>query len=279
MEENLQDQTDQSTELAVRSIWSKSLKVPSPRLGQSTNVFDVADSITISRLRAQVKRELRVALSVQDMLDHPKIAQQAQMIHNRERSVTGESLRRFREGPPQFDDVDGAGDLETYDEIKEKAGHVLSSISLSWDNDVEDVLPMYGMGQFILGEHPGQTWILQFVLVARKADPNALRAARETALSSFPLLRSSIMPQVGGHRPQYLAIRPSSAWFEQCIRVAEPTETPETLRTLRTYDDWLISIGPVLLFRAVIVPRALARPVSSIPPTMLLSMPSLSLCS
>lgn len=254
-------QVEETRERALQSIWSRLLGISASKLTQTTSVQDLADSITIMRGLSKINREFGVGLTAPDLSNAPTIGEQISLVQSRVRSSKAggqaPSLHETREGPPQASDIAViAGSQETTDLIKEAFQHVTAPMSLNWEEDVEDVVPIWDWGQIMLTRRRDQSYNNLHAYAVNKASSKDLRAAIEKALLRQPMLRALAL-QLEEMAPVHAVIRPTQKWFDLAITEVEQVESMSDLSRL-AQDDPIINFAaaPGPLYRLIIAPIA-----------------------
>jgi hypothetical protein len=148
---SLEDQEVSATIQQLVDIWS-TLVVSAP--GKDDPLFDFADSITLLRYTDKVWRTMGKKLYLQDFLTHDTVELQAQLLQTRETAtkdptsggtitLSSNELVRRENGPPGVADIAHVnGDPQRFIETRNAASKILDAVGLSWEHDVEDVIPI-----------------------------------------------------------------------------------------------------------------------------------------
>jgi hypothetical protein len=132
--------TDSRLENDVKNIWAKAVGIPLASLRIDDPLSEVADSITVMRVRDKIKRQTGKTLSLAEMAGVGTIAGQIRLLKAQPVSEVGEKQhsRLIRQGPPGVDDMAHlTEDPELFDPTKELISRTLAVYGLGWE-DVED---------------------------------------------------------------------------------------------------------------------------------------------
>ncbi|KAK4612094.1 Acyl-CoA ligase sidI [Fulvia fulva] len=247
-----------SNQDTLHQVWSDLLGMSKAKLDVSTSILDLADSITIMRASSKIKRKMGHVLTTGEVVEYPTIEQQAELLDSRDGTMCKSPNTppvAIRQGPPGVSDMAHAlGNPRSVEHARMAFESVASELGLSWEQDVEDVVPIWDFGQVLLRRLRAQSWNHRHAWVATKASAKQLRSALETALTHQPMLRT-MAAQPEGSPPLHYIVRPSETWFNAVITEVDAVENAEDLRTLCLNDpklDFAASPGP--LFQAIIVP-------------------------
>lgn len=240
------------TEAVLTRIWARFSGVPENQISPTTSLEGMVDSVTVMRFRSQVKKELGKTFSLEELNQNPTIVKQAEILDRQRESVLrgSEALSEpIREGPPQLSDlVHARGNQAAFDEIRRETERKLRSLGLSWDKDVEEVLPIYDFLQF--WRATTDSIVFRIVFACAKATTKQLRSAIETVLSKQEMLRT-ILVDTALAGPSWVMIRSSSHWFDLAIKDGGSLRRPEDLLTTDlSYRDPMGSIDskPIPMF-------------------------------
>ncbi|OCL13287.1 hypothetical protein AOQ84DRAFT_359904 [Glonium stellatum] len=163
-----------STTNQLRAIWADLLNMPIAKIPVTASVFEFADSITLLRFCQRLWKKLGKKLYLEEFKLHPAVEQQAKLLDTRGLHNSGSSnaINRYQpEGnqnnsfeynglyenssrssrieprtgprPPQLYDVAVAnGDPHRFEQTIKETVKVLERYGLSWELDVEDVIPI-----------------------------------------------------------------------------------------------------------------------------------------
>ncbi|KAL8950888.1 MAG: hypothetical protein Q9222_003105 [Ikaeria aurantiellina] len=222
----------ESTEVALTRIWARFSGVPEDQISPTMSLEGMVDSVTVMRFRSQLKKELGKTLSLEELNGNPTIVKQAAILDSQQESVLRGSeaaIEAVREGPPGLKDVVHArGNPTIFNEIRQDAEKRLDLLGLSWDKDVEEVLPIY---DFL------QAWRLTIDIIFRtsflstKATTKELRSALEAVLPQHGMLRT-ILVETASVGQSWAMIRSSKRLFDVIIKDGGTLRTPEDLLSL-----------------------------------------------
>ena len=223
----------ESTEAALTLIWARLLGMPGDRILPTMSLEGIVDSVTVMRFRHQVKNELGKIISLAELNENTNIKAQAQVLDSRKgRLLAGVSYRTSRQSAPGVSDVvHASGDSVEFSHIREVVEQKLDGLGLSWDRDVEDILPTWDFGQLMLDQSGLRSGRFRVAFTCPNATRNQLRTALERTLSNHDILRT-LAVRHGSLHHSHVIIRPSSRWFELAITNAESVGDLEDLRTL-----------------------------------------------
>lgn len=232
--------TRESTETALRRIWARFSGVPANEISPTTPLEDMVDSVTVMRFRSQVKKELGKTFSLEELNANTTIEKQAAILDRRQGSTMHDNkapAELIREGPPRLEDVvHTRGDQAIFDEIRQTAEEALHAVGLSWDKDVEEILPIY---DFLQAWRTNISIRFRINFVSAKATTTQLRSALETVLPVHGMLRTFLLQTVSTGQ-SWMMIRSSKTLFDLMIKDGGTIRTPDDLSTLdlsRSLDD------------------------------------------
>lgn len=222
----------ESTEAALTRIWARFSDVPENQISPTMSLEGMVDSVTVMRFRSQVKKELGKTFSLEELNQNPTIIKQAAILDRQQESVLrGRDVGSgpIREGPPQLSDlVHACGKRAVFEEIRQKAEKKLHALGLSWDQDVEEVLPIYDFLQYWRANTGSM--IFRIAFACTNATTKQLRSAMETVLPRHGMLRT-ILPDCASAGPSWVMIRSSSHWFNLAIKNGGIVNRPDDLLT------------------------------------------------
>ena len=245
-----------STEAALMKIWARFLGIPADRIQPTMSLEGIVDSVTVMRFRHQVKKDLGKVISLEELSRNTNIKAQAQILDSKkERLPAGASHMTSRQSAPSVDDVVHAGgDLVEYTHIRESVERDLHDLGLSWDEDVEEVLPIWDFGQLMLDHELGlRSGRFRVAFLCSNVTQIQLRRALEKTLSNHGILRTLAVKHDSLNH-SHVVILPSSRWFEAAITNAKSVEDLEGLTTLRLSlpEDGNLISPPVPLFHITV---------------------------
>ena len=223
----------ESTEAALTLIWARLLGMPGDRILPTMSLEGIVDSVTVLRFRHQVRNEIGRVISLAELNENTNIKAQAQVLDSRkERRLAGVSHRTSRQSAPGVSDVVHAcGDSVEFTHIRAVVERKLDGLGLSWDRDVEDVLPIWDFGQLMLDQSGLRSGRFRVAFTCSNVTPNQLRTALERTLSKHDILRT-LTVRHGSLHHSHVVVRPSSRWFELAITNTKSVGDLEDLRTL-----------------------------------------------
>lgn len=137
---SLTSASDLQLESDVRNIWAKAIGIPLASLRVDDPLSEVADSITVMRVRDKIKRQTGKTLSLTEMADSGTIAGQIKLLKTQPIADIKPKLhqRIARQGPPGVEDMAHlTEDPELFEPTKELVSKTLAVHGLDWE-DVED---------------------------------------------------------------------------------------------------------------------------------------------
>jgi acyl carrier protein len=268
-----------SLEATVLHIWSSLLSLPPDQIDKDSPPELFADSISILRFRDKLKKETGKTLTLEDMVTHKTIRAQIQFLANQnpQQELARPEIQDARKGPPAADDmIHTHGDPVRAAETQRLVQDVIEPFGLSWQEDVEDVMPAYDFAVVTFKPRRLVAWTFRYALVTTATSPQVsippsvstastnspllktLRTALQAALSKHSILRSFFIrqsSQPGFESALYVTIRAIEKWFRLCI--VEENGSVKTVEELKRYAfgdnvrDHATLPGP--LFRAMMV--------------------------
>lgn len=223
----------ESTEAALTLIWARLLGMPEERILPTMSLEGIVDSVTVMRFQHQVRKEFGKVISLAELNENTNIKAQAQVLDSRnERLLEGFSCRTGRQSAPGVSDVVHAcGDSAEFAHIRAVVERELDGLGLSWDRDVEDVLPIWDFGQLMLDQSGLRSGRFRVAFTCSDVTPSQLRTALQRTLSNHGILRTLAVSHGPLHH-SHVVIRPSNRWFELAITNAKSVGDLEDLRTL-----------------------------------------------
>ncbi|USW52954.1 Putative AMP-dependent synthetase/ligase, Condensation domain, phosphopantetheine binding ACP [Septoria linicola] len=242
----------------LHQIWAKLLGMPQDKLSIDDPIQDLADSITVMRAASKIKRELEQDIGPHDIFDHPTIKAQSELLQSRKKPSSGKSKApadKPRDGSPGVADISHMlGSEEKMAVLQSAFSSIAEPLGLTWDEDVQEVLPVWDWGAIMLRGPRAQSWNHRHAFATTQASTEQLKAALEKALSHQDMLRTLAITSADS-TPSHVIIRSSPRWYKHVIREVNAVETAEKLKQLVLNDpelDFACAPGP--LFRAVIAP-------------------------
>lgn len=133
-------------------------------------------------------------------------------------------LSRIKNGPPGLKDmVHANGDAQKFLETRSETSKVVENLALSWDADVEDVLPIRDIfWPIVQGPRP-QSYRHRLAYHIEDKAPEQIRKALEKGLASRPMFRT-VLIKLLDRTPIHVVLRPSKSLFEKIITERECEE-------------------------------------------------------
>lgn len=220
------------TEAALTRIWARFSGVPESQLSPTMSLGGMVDSVTVMRFRSQVKKELGKTFSLEELNQNPTIVKQAAILDRQQENVLRGNEAAFgpvREGPPRLSDlVHARGKQAVFDEVRQKTEEKLHALGPPWDNDVEEVLPIYDLLQ--MWRATTDSLMFRIVFACANATTRQLRSAMEKVLSRQGMLRTILVDSTLAG-PSWVMIRSSSHWFDLAVKDGGILSRPEDLLT------------------------------------------------
>ena len=239
----------ETTEAALTRIWARFSGVPEEQISSATSLEGMVDSVTIMRFRSQVRKELGKTFSLEELNQNPSIAKQTALLDRRQEIQfrgDGADFQPVREGPPRLNDiVHTRGKQDVFDEIRQDTDRQLQPMGLLWDEDVEEVLPMYDF--LILWRVSRSSLNFRNVFQCFNTTTKQLRSAMETVLSRHGMLRTILVYSASAGF-SWAMIRSSKRWFDLSIINGGNLKTPEDLLTVDMRSPVLNNPKPLPLF-------------------------------
>lgn len=242
----------------VASVWARVLGVEESELTPDASIRVMADSLTMMQARRLFKKH-GLDVSVQELLEHPTIAAQVELLCGPRTPVPIQhEISKGRTGPPgAFDMIEAYGDEEVAQKLQHCATPVLSRYGLSWQVDVENVVPMYDLlANMAAVKRRTRSAMRRDAFWVRGTDSRRLRNALQQALARHEALRSIWVPTSATSVSQAI-IRPSEKAMGAFISESvDSVKTPGELTTVWRGDPELdlcdAQRGPGALFKAAV---------------------------
>ncbi|KAG4428194.1 hypothetical protein IFR05_016322 [Cadophora sp. M221] len=130
----------QSTEDILVDIWSQVSGISAEKISKEAGVLKFVDSITIMRFSRSVRKVLKKDISVTDVIHNTSVQKQAALLEIR--STIARSKIQKRSGPPTAHDMAHFhGEISEAIGVQQLTGSLLAKLDLTWEQDVEDVMP------------------------------------------------------------------------------------------------------------------------------------------
>lgn len=240
----------ESTEAALTRIWARFLGMPGDQILTTMSLEGIVDSVTVMRFRHQLRKELGKAITLAELNENTTIKAQAQVLDSKsERLLAGVSHITSRRSALSFGDVVHArGDSVEFTYIRGIVERTLHGLGLSWDDDVEDILPVWDFGQLMLDQSGLRSGRFRMTFTCSNVTPNQLYAGLQRTISNHGILRT-LAVRHGPFYHSHVVIRPSSRWYKIAITNAKSVRDPEDLRTLHLYppkrEDPTLPVAPL----------------------------------
>jgi hypothetical protein len=267
---SLQDEELAETIQQLVDIWS-TLVISAP--GKYDAMFDFADSITLLRYTDKVWRALGKKLYLQDFLVHDTVEKQAKLLQTRESTpqeasgankvtLSASELSRTQDGPPGLADVAHVnGDPQRFIETRHATSAVLSPLNLSWEKNVEDIIPIKDSFFAMADGLRPQSFRHRMAFSIANKSRQSIRKALEKGLDSRPLFRTFLV-KMPDNTPIHIVIRPSKALYNILITEREGL-TEKDIEDL-TLDDNAKSFSRTQMVQVVIAHSATDPAISTL---------------
>ncbi|KAE9964086.1 hypothetical protein EG327_001089 [Venturia inaequalis] len=245
---------DAQLESDVKNIWAKAVGIPLANLRIDDPLSEVADSITVMRVRDKIKRQTGKTLSLAEMADSGTIAGQIKLLKSQPVADVKETTHRrvIRQGPPSAEDMAHlTEDPELFQPTKEVIMKALAVHGLGWE-DVEDVMPAYDFADVMAEMGDFDSWAFKMALMPS----SQLRTAIETMLKNNRMLALFLVwdkEALESDLALHVAIRQDKKLFDLVIQDEGTVKTVEELGAIPLkypYPEHALFSGP--LFRALI---------------------------
>jgi hypothetical protein len=163
-----------SLEATVLHIWSSLLSLPPDQIDKDSPPELFADSISILRFRDKLKKETGRTLTLEDMVLHKTIRAQIQFLANQnpQQELARPTIQDERKGPPTADDmIHTHGDPVRAAETQRLVQDVIEPFGLTWEEDVEDVMPAYDFAVVTFKPRRLVAWTFRYALVTAATSP------------------------------------------------------------------------------------------------------------
>ncbi|PGH10975.1 hypothetical protein AJ79_05126 [Helicocarpus griseus UAMH5409] len=193
-------QLSKSTEDTLASIWSEVSGLNSDSIDRKVSIFRYVDSITTMRFSSAVRKKLQKTLSVDDVIRHPSIEDQAKILNSR--SALSSEVIQQRMGPPTVEDmVHCAGQTSKAERTQQLATPLLQRLGLTWDEDVEDVFPAPDTSHIYLQRRRPQTWNQRSIFIAHNVSHDRLVEAWKATTQRHAMFRTIVVGYNDGETP------------------------------------------------------------------------------
>ncbi|MBV35673.1 MAG: hypothetical protein CMP47_09510 [Rickettsiales bacterium] len=208
------------------ALWQKLLHVePGMSLTPASSVFEFADSLLLSRLPKLLKEERGLTLGLHDVVRNSVIKDQLTLLSTTTR--VGQAVLpptgAQRAGQPGVEDMKFVqGDANFAKQAQQAIQNILSPLNLSWDNNVEDVIPVYSLMELWLRQRRQLSGYMRSEWLCAASVQDVSRALR-LALTEHAILQSmaAYVPGVAlpahEHQAVFVVMRPTDSWFDETI--------------------------------------------------------------
>lgn len=226
------------TETALIRIWARFSGVPENQMSPTMSLEGLVDSVTVMRFRSQVKKELGKTFSLEELNSNLTIVKQAAILDRQQESVlkgADAEMGLVREGPPRMSDVVHArGKAPAFEDVRRETMRKLDALGLSWEADVEDILPIYDFLES-WRKNTG-SMIFRIVFHCVNTSVGQLSSALKTVIPHHGMLRTiRVHSDLAG--ASWVMIRPSSRWFDIAIKNRGTLMNPMDLITADVSDQ------------------------------------------
>ncbi|KAH8660051.1 hypothetical protein BX600DRAFT_522798 [Xylariales sp. PMI_506] len=220
--------------LEVRDIWARSVGMEPSLLSLDTAIHEIADSITIMRVRDTVRRRTGRTISLQEIVNAGTIAEHVSLLQQGNGPVEMvKNERPVRNGPPGVADMSHLNvDEGLFEPTKNLITQVLSPYGLEWD-DVEDVIPAYDFANVMTETKLFDSWGFKLAFLTKSASTTELRQAIEVMLSNNRILASFFVSDpesLGSDDAFHVSIRHTKRFFEVVIHDGGALQTIEEVK-------------------------------------------------
>jgi len=240
---------------AVLAIWSELLSTPVKELEQHIPIDQLADSLTLTRVRGLLHRKIQRDIP-ESVLNCPGgIAEQITLIerHQPERNQPALTVTQAQ-GPPQLEAVLPArGSLEKLQIIHNAAEELGKPFDLGWA-DVEEVYPLPEPRLSLLDRRRTHHWNIRIGLWAQQTSMEQLQHAFRQLLQSWGSLRA-LFANPGGVDPFFVQFRSAEQWSSQVFTThPEEIADEDSLRDLARTVAEPAAQPPGAFFKVLFVP-------------------------
>ena len=260
VKEYLQNQTSQKVPLpqndeeALCEVLAFLLGQTPESLPRKKPLQELADSITLLRLVAYVRRDLSKEITIEDVLGSTTIQNLARHLSKLGvLSTPDQSVHQnVREGPPAASEmVHTHGEDYRAANTRETTDAVLRSMGMSWENDVEDVFPVFGAAMKFLANTRNYGSTVRVAFIARTADISKINWAIRESLKQWAIFRS-VSVWFDETIRLFIILRLNSNWSRMAILEHSDVESPEDLRRIAPPKDAASVRAPGPLIRIII---------------------------
>lgn len=138
--------------------------------------------------------------------------------------LLAKELSRTKNGPPGLKDmVHANGDAQRFLETRSETSKVLGTLGLSWDADVEDVIPIRGIFYPVAEGARPQSYRHRIGYRVLNQSRENIRKALEKGLASRPMFRT-VLVKLLDRTPIHVVLRPSKPLLDNIITEKECDE-------------------------------------------------------
>ena len=244
-------QADDSIKSALTRIWARISGQRSEDISTTVSIHSFADSLMLIQFCNKVKKELAKDIAIEDLEKHNSIEEQVKLLQSRPISQTKHDSKEQRQGPPGIEEmVHCLGDPIRASKTQVAVEQILRKMGLSWDNDVEDVIPMADAPQVMSRRLRPHSWNHRLAFTTTRANCDQLSKALKTCISHHPMFRT-VAVDYDDRIKLYVVIRPTDRWFNLSIREDAEVQTSDQLKVLFLNDpkyDYAAVPGPLSRF-------------------------------
>lgn len=178
---------------------------------------------------------------------------QAQVLERKDirKSSNATPKARTSSTPPSVDEMAllDSGIVQV-EEMKTLTKSALSALSLTWEEDVEDVYQNIDFVRNIFSKKQRLTsFNIRWAVHAKSRNLNDVRVAFEKTLEIHSTFRS-VVAHMDDDEPVQVRIGPSKHWYDQCIRIGNPVKSAQDLVKLIPSQDLDFAGPPLPLLQA-----------------------------
>ncbi|KAH8594515.1 hypothetical protein B0O99DRAFT_483605, partial [Bisporella sp. PMI_857] len=226
----------ETTEDVLIELWSQVSGLSTDNINKLTDVLTFVDSITIMRFSGSVRKRLMKDITVTEVSEYSTIQEQARLLDSRD-SITVQLGQKPKGAPAAADMVFCEGNEVIANHIRELALPLLSKLSLNWDQDVEDVIPVPDTLSIYLRRSRPQTWNQRIIFIAHNTSHDELINAWKAILIHHPLMHALAAKHSDSEQQFFLVMRDNDSWWNCALLQNLTVPTPEDLRSTFV-DEW-----------------------------------------
>ncbi|KAI0138789.1 hypothetical protein BJ166DRAFT_489906 [Pestalotiopsis sp. NC0098] len=206
-----------STRNALLMAYHKSTGIPVDNLDIDMPVHQFADSIAFMRVREYLRKAVGHTISMQDMVDHPTISDQMEVLQSQAPVPAGRKHAQLPiSNQPDMQELEILlRGQQRAQELVRSVSQVLEAKGLNW-SQVSSVIPVHDYMHVLLDSKIIDTWNFTIAVSTKESIADKLRAALRKALANNPILTSFVVrdPEDNAH---YVTVNPSDALWALCI--------------------------------------------------------------